>query len=155
MSKKTYNGNLNISKNAVSIETDYIYQGIEIDYIGVLNIETTLPSDYIVSKGNNKIIIIKLQHNNKNIIDLFTYTGKAIISKCVLVTKELESYNLYINNTALELYDALEGNWEDYTRSWKDISFDGNNKKYNYQYRKANYDKDTKTYTTTKEIRNK
>ncbi len=155
MSKKTYNGNLNISKNAVSIETDYIYQGIEIDYIGVLNIETTLPSDYIVSKGNNKIIIIKLQHNNKNIIDLFTYTGKAIISKCVLVTKELESYNLYINNTALELYDALEGNWEDYTRSWQDISFDGNNKKYNYQYRKANYDKDTKTYTTTKEIRNK
>ena len=155
MSKKTYNGNLNISKNAVSIETDYIYQGIEIDYIGVLNIETTLPSDYIVSKGNNKIIIIKLQHNNKNIIDLFTYTGKAIISKCVLVTKELESYNLYINNTALELYDALEGNWEDYTRSWQDISFDGNNKKYNYQYRKAIYDKDTKTYTTTKEIRNK
>ena len=155
MSKKTYNGNLNISKNAVSIETDYIYQGIEIDYIGVLNIETTLPSDYIVSKGNNKIIIIKLQHNNKNIIDLFTYTGKAIISKCVLVTKELESYNLYINNTALELYDALEGNWEDYTRSWQDISFDGINKKYNYQYRKANYDKDTKTYTTTKEIRNK
>ena len=155
MSKKTYNGNLNISKNAVSIETDYIYQGIEIDYIGVLNIETTLPSDYIVSKGNNKILIIKLQHNNRNIIDLFTYTGKAIISKCVLVTKELESYNLYINNTALELYDALEGNWEDYTRSWQDISFDGNNKKYNYQYRKANYDKDTKTYTTTKEIRNK
>ena len=155
MSKKTYNGNLNISKNAVSIETDYIYQGIEIDYIGVLNIETTLPSDYIVRKGNNKILIIKLQHNNRNIIDLFTYTGKAIISKCVLVTKELESYNLYINNTALELYDALEGNWEDYTRSWQDISFDGNNKKYNYQYRKANYDKDTKTYTTTKEIRNK
>ena len=155
MSKKTYNGNLNISKNAVSIETDYIYQGIEIDYIGVLNIETTLPSDYIVRKGNNKILIIKLQHNNRNIIDLFTYTGKAIISKCVLVTKELESYNLYINNTALELYDALEGNWEDYTRSWQDISFDRNNKKYNYQYRKANYDKDTKTYTTTKEIRNK
>ena len=155
MSKKTYNGNLNISKNAVSIETDYIYQGIEIDYIGVLNIESTLPSDYIVRKGNNKILIIKLQNNNRNIIDLFTYTGKAIISKCVLVTKELESYNLYINNTALELYDALEGNWEDYTRSWQDISFDGNNKKYNYQYRKANYDKDTKTYTTTKEIRNK
>ena len=155
MSKKTYNGNLNISKNSVSIETDYIYQGIEIDYIGVLNIESTLPSDYIVRKGNNKILIIKLQNNNRNIIDLFTYTGKAIISKCVLVTKELESYNLYINNTALELYDALEGNWEDYTRSWQDISFDGNNKKYNYQYRKANYDKDTKTYTTTKEIRNK
>lgn len=155
MSKKTYNGNLNIDKKIVSIETDYIYQGIEIDYIGVLNIESTLPSDYIVSKGNNKILIIKLQHNNRNIIDLFTYTGKAIISKCVLVTKELESYNLYINNTALELYDALEGNWEDYTRSWQDISFDGNNKKYNYQYRKANYDKDTKTYTTTKEIRNK
>ncbi|QDP48973.1 MAG: hypothetical protein Unbinned1524contig1003_11 [Prokaryotic dsDNA virus sp.] len=155
MSKKTYNGNLNIDKKIVSIETDYIYQGIEIDYIGVLNIETTLPSDYIVRKGNNKILIIKLQHNNRNIIDLFTYTGKAIISKCVLVTKELESYNLYINNTALELYDALEGNWEDYTRSWQDISFDGNNKKYNYQYRKANYDKDTKTYTTTKEIRNK
>ena len=48
MSKKTYNGNLNIDKKIVSIETDYIYQGIEIDYIGVLNIESTCECTSII-----------------------------------------------------------------------------------------------------------
>ncbi|QDP67915.1 MAG: hypothetical protein Tp1122DCM00d2C27307611_5 [Prokaryotic dsDNA virus sp.] len=155
MSKQTYNGNLNIDKTTVSIETDYIYQGIEINYVGQINITSLLPSQYLVSKGSNKIIIIKLEKSTNNLTDLFTYKGKALITKCKVITKELKSYNLYINKLSLELYNTLKGKWEDNTRNWQDLSFDGNNKKYNYQYKKTSYDKENKSYTTIKEIRNK
>ena len=86
---------------------------------------------------------------------MFTYKGKALITKCKVITKELKSYNLYINKLSLELYNTLKGKWEDNTRNWQDLSFDGNNKKYNYQYKKTTYDKENKSYTTIKEIRNK
>ena len=87
--KKTHKGNLNIGKNIVSLDTNIIYQGIEIDYIGTINITSLLPNNYIVSYKNNKIIIIKLIKNNENILDLFSYKGLAIISKCTLVINQI------------------------------------------------------------------
>ena len=48
MSKKTYKGNLDINKKTISIETDYAFQAIQIDYVVTLKIESLLPNNYVV-----------------------------------------------------------------------------------------------------------
>ena len=153
--KKTHKGNLNIGKNIVSLDTNIIYQGIEIDYIGTINITSLLPNNYIVSYKNNKIIIIKLIKNNENILDLFSYKGLAIISKCTLVTKDLKKHNLFVNKSNIETYDRLNGNWESSTRNYQDLDFDGNNNKKSYVYKRYIKDEDTNTTTQIREIRKK
>lgn len=153
--KKTHKGNLNIGKNIVSLDTNIIYQGIEIDYIGTINITSLLPNNYIVSYKNNKIIIIKLIKNNENILDLFSYKGLAIISKCTLVTKDLKKHNLFVNKSNIETYDRLNGNWESLTRNYQDLDFDGNNNKKSYVYKRYIKDEDTNTTTQIREIRKK
>mgnify|MGYP003628349525 CR=1 FL=1 len=153
--KKTYNGNLNIGQKIVSIDSDINYQGIQIEYVGTINITSLLPDEYIVSNGNNKIIIVKLIKNNNVLKDLFSYKGMAMITKCMLVTEDLVTHNLYVNKSNLEQYTRLGGVWESYARNWEDISFDGNNDKKPYIHRNTTYDNETKTYTTKKEIRKK
>ena len=95
--EKTYTGTLNIGKEKVSLDTNIIYQGIQLEYVGTINIASLLPSNYIVSNGNNKIIIAKLTKDSDNFLDLFKYKGLAIISKCILVTEGLKKHILYIN----------------------------------------------------------
>ena len=155
MSKKTYKGNLDINKKTISIETDYAFQAIQIDYVGTLKIESLLPNNYVVVNKRNKVIVAKIDHSEDVLKDLFNYKGVALISKCIIVTKELETYNLYINKTALEFYNTLIGNWENYTIDWENIEFDGNNDKNYYTYRKRVFDKESKTYTQIKELRKK
>ena len=153
--EKTYNGNLNVGRKTIRLETDINYQAIEIEYLGTIQITSLLPSDYILSSGRNKIIIVKMVKDNNIITDLFTYKGMAMITKCRLITSNLKSHNLYVNKLNLELWDKLDGTWENLSNDWENISFDGDNNKKNYMHRKAIYDKETNTYTTTKEIRKK
>ena len=161
--EKKYTGNLNIGKKNVSIDTDINYQAIEIEYIGTINISSLLPNNYIVNNGNNKIIIVKMVKDDNILNDLFSYRGMAIITKCKIVTEDLNTHNLYVNKSNLELWNTLESldssasnvDWDYLTNHWEDISFDGNNNKRNYLYKKTTFDKETNTYTTTKEIRKK
>ena len=132
----TYKGNLNIGKEKVSIDTDINYQAIQMEYVGTINIKSLLPNNYIVSSGNNKIIIAKLTKDDNNLLDLFTYKGLAIISNCMLVTKDLQKHNLYINKSNIETYDMLDGLWDNQTRNFEDLEFDGNNNKKPYIYKK-------------------
>ena len=125
----TYKGNLNIGKEKVSIDTDINYQAIQMEYVGTINIKSLLPNNYIVSSGNNKIIIAKLTKDDNNFLDLFTYKGLAIISNCMLVTKDLQKHNLYINKSNIETYDMLDGLWDNQTRNFEDLEYDGNNNK--------------------------
>ena len=167
LKEKTYIGNLNIGKKTISVETDINYQGIEIDYVGTINITSLLPDNYMVANGNNKIIIVKTIKDNNIISDLFSYKGMAMITRCKLATDDLKLYNLYINKSNLELWntlqktekvgttDGVEQSWESLTRYWEDIDFDGKNAKKPYIHRTTSYDKETKTYTTIKEIRKK
>ena len=61
MSKeKKYIGNLNIGKKNISIDADINYQAIEIKYAGTMNVSSLLPNNYILEKGSNKIIIVKM-----------------------------------------------------------------------------------------------
>ena len=165
MSKKTYNGNLNIGKKVVSVDTDINYQAIEIKYIGKITINRLLPSNYLVQSGSNKIMIVKLTHDDEVLTDLFSYRGRALISKCILIG--YKRYNLYVNKSNLELWNTLEKtekvgttdgaaqDWAYLTKNWEDISFDGNNAKKPYIHRKTAYDKEARTFTTIKEIRKK
>ncbi len=153
--KKTYNGNLNIGQKTIRIDTNINYQGIEIEYVGTINITSLLPSSYIVKSGNNKVIIIKLIKNDDILSDLFTYKGVAMITKCMIVTQDLETHNIYINKSNLELYNRLDGDYDNISKNWNDLSFDGNNNKKSYIYRKSTLDEENNTFTTIKEIRKK
>ena len=121
---KTYDGNLYIDKNKISIETDYKYQGLEIDYKGDFSITKLLPENYIISKANNKIVIVKLIKDDNNILDLFTYKGSILISQCLLVTEDLKSYYLDVNKISIETLSELNGTWETNTRNYEDMDFD-------------------------------
>ena len=165
--EKTYNGNLNIGEKIVSIETDIVYQGLEIDFVGTMNITSLLPDTYIAQAGINKIIVLKMESNDIILTDLFSYRGMAMITRCKLIDANLNSYNLYINKPSLMVWNALrktvstgltagtQQDWAYLTSNWEDMSFDGNNNKRAYIHRQTSYDKETKTYTTTKEIRKK
>ena len=135
--------------------TNINYQGIEIEYVGTVNITSLLPSSYIVKSGNNKVIIIKLIKNDDILSDLFTYKGVAMITKCMIVTQDLETHNIYINKSNLELYNRLDGDYDNISKNWNDLSFDGNNNKKSYIYRKSTLDEENRTFTTIKEIRKK
>ena len=162
--EKTYTGNLNIAKKIVSVDTDIDYRCIIIHYIGQMNIKE-INADLIINDGRNKILIMNLK--NKKISELFGYRGMALFSRCILTDRNRMEHNLYINKSNLELWNTLHKNkevnatdsvvqvWESLTRFWEDMDFDGNNAKKPYIHRTTSYDKETKTYTTIKEIRKK
>ena len=155
---KKYTGNLNIGKNVVSLDTDIVYQAIQIEYIGTINIISLLPNNYILQKGANRIIIVKMEKSDTIISDLFEYRGMAMITHCMLVGPDLNKHksNLQLWNT-LQAPDSSENNmdWAYFGENWEDIDFDGKNNKKNYLHRKTTFNKETNTYTTTKEIRKK
>ena len=163
--EKTYTGNLNIGKKIVSVDTDIDFKVIVIHYIGQLKIRQLNRDDITTIYGNNKILIANPK--NKKISELFEYKGLALFTKCILTDTSRNKHNLYINKSNLELWntlqktekvgttDGVEQAWESLTRFWEDIDFDGNNAKKPYIHRTTSYDKETKTYTTIKEIRKK
>ena len=165
--EKTYKGNLNISEKNVSIETDNTWQGIEIEFSGKIAIQSLLSNDYIVKAGFNKIIIIKMNKTTEPISDLFSYRGRADITKCRIITPELESLYLYVNKHSVQLWntlmksersgstDGIPQDWAYLGENWEDLAFNGNNIKEYYTYRKTTYDKESNTYTEIKELRKK
>ena len=134
--EKDYIGSLNIDKEMVSIDTDFVYQLIEIHYVGTINIISLLPEYYIIKKGNNKILIIKLNKGSSSLSELFKYEGYAMITRCNVLNDKLVKNNLYVNKSSLEFWNTLikvEGQeepvYEYITRYWEDFEFDVNNNK--------------------------
>lgn len=156
---------LNVDESKVSIDVDINWQGIEIDYTGNMSITTLLPSEYIVVNGNGKILIIKMEYNDDSVLDLFTYTGYAMITKCIIATKELTKHRININKLSLQVWNSMKGStkggsltsqtYESLGEFWENIDYDGNNKKMSYIYQKNVYDKEAKSFTKIKEIRKK
>ena len=52
--------NLIINEKVVRIETDVFFRAMELSFVGNLYITNLLPNDYLVKKGNSKIIILKM-----------------------------------------------------------------------------------------------
>ena len=75
--------------------------------------------------------------------------------------------NIYVSRSNLELWSTLSKtektrsseqviqDWASITKNWEDISFDGDNSKREYVFRKTTYDKNAKTFNTFSEIRKK
>ena len=57
--EKTYNGNLNIGQQNISLESDIPFNSIEIYYTGIMRIVSLLPKKYAVQNNSllNKITI--------------------------------------------------------------------------------------------------
>tara|TARA_R100001594_G_scaffold144029_1_gene192668 strand:+ start:1128 stop:1598 length:471 start_codon:yes stop_codon:yes gene_type:complete len=154
MSDKTkHSTQLNVGKNIVSLNDQLAYSGIEINYFGDVDIISLLPNSYLFKKKHNKIIILKVNQHSDIKTDLFKFKGKIQIVRCKIVNYNLENYFISINHQKLDLWESISSNWENVTTNWENLDYDGyNNKKY-YIDKTLNYDKETRTYTTTKEIR--
>lgn len=88
-----------IGKKIVEIETDIVYESIELKYKGDLFIKNLMPDNYIVGKDNQKILIVRFNKKKEIIRELFEYTGYCDIYYGRLVYKEgkdLTIENLYI-----------------------------------------------------------
>ena len=166
---KTYNGNLNIGTNNVSLDTDLPFKMIVIKYFGVMRIASLMSDSYTIKNNtlSKEIVISNINESDNIINDLFKYKGRAGIYKCILHTYNNIKYNIYVNKSNLEVWNSLRKtekvgttdgvaqDWASLTRNWEDISFDGNNDKKPYMHRRTTYDNETKTYTTIKELRKK
>lgn len=155
---------INIKTEFVSIHTNRAYKIIEINYTGIMKITPLVNKFYKITNNNNKILIMYLGKENKRNLRLFKYTGTARIINCRTVDKNFISKYLYIKRNDIQLWNTLikpldeDGDgpiYDSMTRNWEDIDFDGNNNKSKRIHRKTTYNKETRTYTTTKEIRKK
>tara|TARA_R100000152_G_C6782207_1_gene219014 strand:+ start:12514 stop:13020 length:507 start_codon:yes stop_codon:yes gene_type:complete len=162
---QTLNNDLYIYKDRVSIKSDYAFQGILIDYNESKpsgsrpSFSSLLPNNYIVRSGLNKILILKLNHQNENQYvgtetDLFTKQDDFYITNAVLVRQDLGKSNLAINYSSIETWDNLDMTWETLTRKWEDISYDGKSKIPKW-HRVNSFDKELNKVTQKKELRNK
>ena len=164
---KTYNGTLNIEQDKIVLDTNLDYNKIEIHYTKKMNIQSLLPGDCILEQNKLSSVITIHNKNKKNLTDLFNYKGKAVIYKCILFRNFDLKTNIYVSRSNLELWSTLSKtektrsseqviqDWASITKNWEDISFDGDNSKREYVFRKTTYDKDAKTFNTFSEIRKK
>ena len=155
-----------IKEKSVEINTDILYQGIEIRYKGELYINNKLPNDFIVQKGNNKIIIIRFSNNDEIIEELFEYNGNCNIYYAKMVDKDLNEYDLITKKPALQTWSALgtkrlDDNstskylWESLTTDYDDLTFNGNNSYVKSLKQVSKIDNEANTITTTKETSRK
>ena len=96
--------NLIIKQKSVEIDTEISYAAIEIRYRGEMYIKNNLPNNFIVRKGNNKIIILRFSKDDTIHTDLFEYSGSCNIYYAMMVDKDLNTYDLLVKKPALELY---------------------------------------------------
>ena len=155
-----------IKEKSVEINTDIVYQGIEIRYKGELYINNKLPNDFIVQKGNNKIIIIRFSNNDEIIEELFEYNGNCNIYYAKMVDKDLNEYDLITKKPALQTWGALgtkklDDNstskylWESLTTNYDDLYFNGNNSYAKTLKQVSKIDNEANKITTTKETSRK
>ena len=155
-----------IKEKSVEINTDIVYQGIEIRYKGELYINNKLPNDFIVQKGNNKIIIIRFSTNDEIIEELFEYNGNCNIYYAKMVDKDLNEYDLITKKPALQTWGALgtkrlDDNstskylWESLTTNYDDLYFNGNNSYAKTLKQVSKIDNEANPITTTKETSRK
>ena len=140
--EKSYYGKLIIGEKIVSIDLNESFSILKIQYLGQINIRSYLPKGYkIIKKNNNFIFINNRRYSNRKITNLFSYKGTAIITKCFVFDVLKQRYSIPIDKRALELWSTLYGStdnntfvkykWEDTTRNWENIEFNGKNNRRN------------------------
>tara|TARA_R110002096_G_scaffold116756_2_gene253000 strand:+ start:132 stop:695 length:564 start_codon:yes stop_codon:yes gene_type:complete len=140
-----------INQRLVELETDIEYKAIELHYNGKLYIENLLPQDYIVSKNNSKIIIVKFNKREEILTELFNYNGYCKIIRGFLVDKDLQKHNLTIETPTNITWHSLKSNWEKITTNWESMGTSISNKYSNNFKITSKTDPDTNVVTTTRE----
>ena len=85
---------ININEELVTIDTEIPYKAIELLYYGELYIENIMTNDYIVQKGNGKILILRFNTNKEIVTDLFKYDGFCSIYEGFLIDQDKLKHQL-------------------------------------------------------------
>ena len=159
--EKIYTGNLNITESKVFVDTEINYRAIEINYIGTLAIESLLPSNYLVTKGSSKVIILNFSNDVTIESDLFKYMGQCLITEASIYKKDKTKHKLLIARTALQLWNTLRKqdrsdgtktyDYDYLTRNWEDMKFEGRSNDIKKLVTKNIYDKEANTNTLKQE----
>ena len=96
-----------IGTKKVELETEIVYQAIELKYNGDLYINNLLPDDYIVMKGNKKIIIVRFNRSEDILKELFEYDGYCNIYYGYLVDKEKNKHKLIISKPNIVTWNTM------------------------------------------------
>ena len=96
-----------IGPKKVELETNIVYQAIELKYNGDLYIDNLLPDDYIVMKGNKKIIIARFNRSDEILKELFEYDGYCNIYYGYLIDKDLTKHKLIISKPSIVTWNNL------------------------------------------------
>ena len=120
---------ININEQLVTIDTEIPYKAIELLYYGELYIDNVMPNDYIVQKGNGKIIIIRFNTNVEIVTDLFKYDGSCGVYEGYLLDQDKTKHQLSIKRKSSSNFNTMYGQkWEyisnDYNTIKNDISND-------------------------------
>ena len=120
---------ININEQLVTIDTEIPYKAIELLYYGELYIDNVMPNDYIVQKGNGKIIIIRFNTNVEIVTDLFKYDGSCGVYEGYLLDQDKTKHQLSIKRKSSANFNTMYGQkWEyissDYNTIKNDISND-------------------------------
>jgi len=113
--------NILINNNNVVIETDIVYQAIEINFIGNLYITNNLPNDYLVKKKNTKILIFRFNNNDNIESDLFSYNGSCNITSAKIVDQNLQVHALNIKKPKLKTWNRLSQRWNGTNINWNKL----------------------------------
>tara|TARA_R100001530_G_scaffold44863_3_gene33953 strand:+ start:4139 stop:4708 length:570 start_codon:yes stop_codon:yes gene_type:complete len=140
-----------IGEKLVEIETDIVYKGIELKYNGELYIENLLPDDYIVSKKNGIILIIRFNLNQNIPLELFNYDGYCNIVYARIIDSDLKSHDLIISKPSITTWGAIGSSWDVSKSKYEDLKNIGRNDMVNTFITKDFVDPDTKARTTTRE----
>ena len=149
-----------IEGKKVSIETDIIFKAIEIGCRGELYINSLLPTDFLVSKGFNKLIILRFNKGVDVYKDLFEFESSCSIAYAKIVDADLIDHNLLIDKIANVTWDAMgtkidiNGNetrqtWDSLTTNWNLLKSPNKSNVERFSVIK-DYDAETNTTTKTK-----
>ena len=153
---------INIDKQKVSlISNNKYFRVIEFSYTGNIKIKSLLDENFVIKSNKDKILIINFS-NALFSENLLSYKGQLKIFNCNAYTPSNRVLKLFVNQQELQQWNTFmkskdeDGDgpiYDSMTINWEDMDFDGNNNKSKRIHRKTIYNKETRTYTTTKEIR--
>jgi hypothetical protein len=116
-----------ITQDTIELNTNINFRAIEFNYKDEIYIENLLPEDYIVAKGNGKILVIKFHKRNDNLNEIFKYVGVCNIKSVRVVSDDYKYTYLKIKNKSKTLWSNIEAKWEDVETKWEDLGDDDNN----------------------------
>ena len=144
---------ININEQLVAIDTEIPYKAIELLYYGELYIDNVMPNDYIVQKGNGRIIIIRFNTNEDIVTDLFKYDGSCSIYEGYLLDQDKTKHQLNIKKKSLVNFNTMHGQkWEYLTNNFNDIKNNLSNDKVDTLNIRNETDTNTGKNTQVKEI---